>query len=77
MSSPFREMDLIVKTMDDAINKLGMIKMTKPIIEVESINPHYYVKKDNEVVAIFNDILNPNALTDAYSLKDKLEKDDE
>ena len=51
--------------------------MTKPIIEVESINPHYYVKKDDEVVAIFNDILSPTALTDAYELKDKLEKGDD
>ena len=73
MSSPFRDMDLIVKTMDDAINKLGNI-MTKPIIEVEADRPHYYVKKDGKEVARFNDILRPDALTKAYEVKKELEE---
>lgn len=77
MNSPFRDMDLIVQTFDDAINKLGMIKMTKPIIEVEIEGAHHNVLKDGEVAKIFNDILQPDALTRAYEHKDKLEKGDE
>jgi len=75
MTSPFRDMDLIVKTFDDAINKMtqGRSNMNQSVIEVESISPHYFVKKDGKEVARFNDILRPDALTKAYELKEKLE----
>jgi len=74
MNNPFTDMDNCVNKFFTVIDNLTEGKMTKPIIEVESISPHYYVKKDGEVVAIFNDILRPDALTQAYELKKKLEK---
>jgi len=46
----------------------------KPVIEVEVNRPHYNVLEDGKVIRIFNDILNPNALTDAYKLKKELEE---
>ena len=74
MNSPFRDMDLIVQTFDDAINKLGMIKMTKPIFEVEIIGSHHHVKKDGERVATYDDLLRSDALTKAYEVKKELEE---
>jgi len=70
--------------MDDCVNKFFRVidnltedKMDKPKVDVIIKAPHHNVIKDGEIVKVFNDILNPNALTDAYALKGKLEKGNE
>ena len=48
--------------------------MNEPTYKVENLPPHCNVLEDGKVIRIFNDILNPNALTDAYKLKKELEE---